>query len=500
MRRSHLGAGFASRLKSFLPKADATPIQTVPTPEFPPAKSGWEFYLRHTGRDGTVKQAVLNPLHLIYTKAKYSGRLELSLNAYADEVATFEKYDLVEVWVRNTRLGIMDTTAANGRGFVMDERFIYMEGARNTDDDGLIFWTGSCVSRWAVLSWRRVLWATGQADITQFTGVGVETIGKTLVRLNATADALVSSGRWRDGDLAGMGFAVTIAADQGRGLEIERATNGGQLDLILEDIAAGSGGDFTLTWTGLTSLLLDYSEQQGTDRYDDVIFSLDKRNMARPRSREVVIGAATAAIVAGQGRDEARLIADVEGTDYAADNDIELFVDARDLNTDAGLAARGSQKLAEQASTTDIAFDVIQTSDTFYSPVEVSGRKTYNVGDRVRAEFFGTFDRQITAVTVEWAGEVPTIAVEHGGYVPVSRQDDVIDTLIEKVAAMAKEASTDRAVSLTTNKNKYNAAGDPTADDDVSLGYNKGSVWITATKTLICRSAAAGAAVWDQVN
>lgn len=500
-----MAGGFRSVLHwlglSAAPSVVSTP--PVPTPEYPPAESGWEFYLRHVGRDGTVKQSVLNPLWCIYTKAKYSGRLQFGLNAYADEVATFVKYDLVEVWVRNTKLKIMDTSVVGGRGFVMDERFIFMEGPRAMDDDGLIFWTGVCVSKWDVLGWRRVLWPTGQAGITKFEATEAETVGKELVRLNATADALSSSGRWRDGDLAGMGFTVTIATDQARGSQIERTTNGGRLDSILEDVAAGSGGDFALTWTDLTDLTLDYNEgQQGQDKYGSVIFSTEKRNMARPRTLARVIGAATVVVVAGQGRDDARLYTPggVQGDDYAADNDIELYVDARDLNTDAGLEARGRQKLQQQAASEDIAFEVIQTSDTFYSPVAVNGRNTYDVGDRCRAEFFGTFDRQITAVTVEWTSEVPQISIEHGGYVPMSPQDEVIDTIIEKVKAVAA-AVDDLKARPNENKHLYLAASDPTSADDLSAGYNVGSEIVTAAGAIWkCKDATVGSAQWDQLN
>lgn len=499
-RRSHLGAGFASRLRTFLAKATATPPEPAPIPEYPPAEFGWEFYLRHTGRDGTVKQAVLNPLFCRYTKAKYGGRLDFGLNAEADEVDTFAPFDLVEVWVRNTRLGIMDTTTPSGRGFVRDERFIYREFGYDTDEDGITTWSGICESKWDILSWRRVLWPTGIAGYTEFTGVEVETVGKNLVKFNAT-NAITSSDRWRPADLAaGMGFTITVATDQARGVQIERTTNGGDLQSIIEAIAAGSGGDFTLTWTGLTELTFDYQEgQQGEDRYDEVIFSLDKRNMKRPRSRHHAIGAATVAVVAGQGRDGSRQFEEVEGDDYAADNDLELFVDARDLTTSAGLIARGRQKLAEQAARDDLTFEVVQTSDTFYSPVEVSGRKIYNIGDRVQAQYFGTYDRQVTAITVDWQTEVPGIAVELAGYVALDEQDEVVSVLVDKLKTMADDVAA-VAARPVTNKDKYDAAIDPTVNDDSTDGYNAGSLWITPTKILVCRSAAAGAAVWDQIN
>lgn len=494
-----MAGGFLSSLRILGLASRFIAPTLVPAPEFPPANTGWEFYLRHTGRDGTVKQAVLNPLFCRYTKTKYGGRLEFGLNAEADEVATFVSFDLVEVWIRNTRLGIMDTTAASGRGFVRDERFIFRDYGYETDDDGITNWTAVCQSKWDVLSWRRVLWPTGESGYTLFTGIEAETVGKELVRLNATIDANVPK-RWRYGDLAGMGFSVAIATDQGRGAQIERTTNGGDLQTILEGIAAGSGGDFTLTWTGLTSLELDFSEdQQGDDKYDTVIFSLAKRNMMRPRSRHLEMGSATVAAVAGQGRDGARQFEVVEDDGFAADNDIEGHFDARDLNTPAGLIARGRQKLAEQAARDDLSFEVRQTTDTFYSPVAVSGRNTYDVGDRVQAQYFGTYDRQVTAVTVSWTSEVPDISVELAGYVPIDEQDEVVSVLVDKLQELSAElaVNTNRP---SDNKNNYSAAIDPVVTDDEDSGYNVGSLWITPTKVLVCRVATAGAAAWDQVN
>lgn len=477
-----------------------TTPEPAPIPEYPPAETGWEFYLRHVGRDGSVKQAVLNPLFARWTRGKYSGRLDFGLSAGADEVDTFVPFDLVEVWVRNTRLGIMDTTAPSGRGFVMDDRYIYRESGYETDEDGVTTWVSICQDKWSILSWRRVLWPTGIAGYTEFTGVEVETVGKNLVKYNCT-DAITSGNRWRPADLAtGMGFDITVATDQARGVQIERTTNGGDIQSIIESISSGSGGDFTLTWTGLTALTFDYQEgQQGEDRYNEVIFSVDKRNMKRPRSRHHAIGAATAAIVAGQGRDGARQIKEVEGDGYAADNDIELFVDARDLTTSAGLVTRGRQKLAEQAATDDLSFEVVQTSDTFYSPVQVSGRKTYNVGDRVQAQYFGTYDQQVTGITFNWHEEVPGIGVELAGYVPMDDQDEVMTLLVDKLRLMANDLAAVEARPVS-NKDKYDASIDPTVNDDSTAGFNKGSLWITPTKILACRSAAAGAAVWDQVN
>jgi hypothetical protein len=391
---------------------------TAPTPPPEPVvptilvdARDWEFYLRHLRRDGTVA-GFLRPLFLSYTKRQYGGGLAFGLNAN-DAHGRFEDFDIIEVWLRNLRLGIHD----GNRDFVRENmEYFFREDDYQTDDDLITAWRGVCVSKWSMLEWSKVLWPSGMANRSNFTGVAAETIGKLLVQYNATSDALTANGRWRDYDLAaGMGFAITIAADQGRGNSLNRGAEQSAVLGLVADLALNGGGGFTLTRSGnAPEWEFDFNPgQQGQDKFSTVIFSLAKRNMVRPRLTRQAALAATAAIVAGQGDGAARVTEPVEGSDYAADFDIEMYLDARDLATAAELTSRGQERLEAQKARYMLEFEVAQTPDTFYSPVAVENRHTYDVGDIGQARHFGTRRREITAVSVDWQADQPAqISVE----------------------------------------------------------------------------------------
>lgn len=385
----------------------ASPSEPSPAPTpVPPGpyvlvdKRDWEFYLRQLRRDGTVV-GFIRPLFLTYTKRQYGGQLEFGLNAN-DAYGRFEDYDIIEVWLRNLRLGIHD----GSRDFVRENmEYLFRDEAFETDENLLTAWRGICVSKWQLLQWPKAMWPIGVENRSVFTDVPAETIAKNLITYNATSEATMANGRWRDYDLAeAMGFTVAVAADLGRGNSLNRKTEQGSLLGIIQDLAVKSGGGFRLVRSGNSpEWAFDFSEgQQGTDKYDQVIFSLARRNMIRPQLRRQAVGAATVAVVAGQGEAAARQTAVALGEDYASLNDIEMFLDARDLATEAELIDRGEERLEQQRARYVLTFEVAQTPDTFYSPVPVENRHTYDVGDVAQARYFGTRRREITAVTVDW--------------------------------------------------------------------------------------------------
>lgn len=367
----------------------------------------WEFYLKHLDRKGVTKTPRLNPVFIEYTITKYGGSLRFGLDAVNPVVDTLTDYDLIEVWVRNLRLGIKDVAASNGRGYVRENMvFILREWFFNTDDDLITFWTGVCVSHWNLLDFPFVAWHSNVDNRSVFTNVPAETIGKLLVQYNATALALKSNGRWRDYDLAaGMGFPVSVEADKQLGNLVSRNLRQGTLLGILQALALKAGGDFTMTRSGPAAWSFGFNlGQQGKDKFDTVIFSLDKKNMVRPTLYHRAIGAATVAVSAGQGEDSARVITDpaIEGAGFAPNNDIEMYVDARDIKDPGLLPGRAEEKLEEQKAMDELTYQVAQVPDTFRSPIEVPGRHTYDVGDIGQAQYQGTRRREITAVTVAW--------------------------------------------------------------------------------------------------
>ena len=135
------------------------PVPIPPAPYILTSKRDWEFYLKYFRRDGSVA-GYIRPLFLTYTKQKYGGGLEFGLNAN-DASGKFEDYDLVEVWVRNLRLGIHD----GSNGFVRENmEYIFREDEYQTDENLITNWRGICVSKWNILAWPKILWADGVAN------------------------------------------------------------------------------------------------------------------------------------------------------------------------------------------------------------------------------------------------------------------------------------------------------------------------------------------------
>ncbi|MCS5500865.1 siphovirus ReqiPepy6 Gp37-like family protein [Lysinibacillus sp. A4] len=100
------------------------------------------------------------------------------------------------------------------------------------------------------------------------------------------------------------------------------------------------------------------------------------------------------AIVAGQGEGIYRKIVQI-GEAVGKDR-YEMFVDARDLTTNAGLVKRGNEKLAEHAQEVYLGGQILTTSRLIYD-------EDYSVGDMVTVRDKGwcvTMDTRITAAKV----------------------------------------------------------------------------------------------------
>jgi hypothetical protein len=365
----------------------------------------YELYLRQYEKTGAVKHAYVPALWARYTESVNDQYpLVYALNFDADAAQDLAEFDVVEVLVRNQALGIDDFE----RAFVG----IVRDWAPQTDEDGITSLVVTAPNEKSILSWRHVLWAAGTNRRSDYTGVEAETIMKEVVEYNFTADASVANGRWREGDLAGMGLRISIATDQARGNTLSAAFMGKNCLDILQRIAVQGGGDFDLAWQGYDSgsgynewEFEFYPDQLGEDKSSGasrVLFALENNTMREPRLRRIGAGA-TVAIAAGQGEGAARDVSEVEGPDYAADYDIETFVDARSEDTAAGREFRGGKRLDELRVWKELTFGVQQTGDIFYSPVDVTGRKTYRAGDLVLVSYAGVEQvRKITRVRVDW--------------------------------------------------------------------------------------------------
>lgn len=378
----------------------------------------YQLHLRHYDRTGTIKNAVLSPLWVRFTDT-VNGQTPLvfAFDAEHPQAGDFAELDIIEVLLRNQELGLADFTPAYTA--------ILRQVDRQVDDDGLHFLEMTAPGSNHILSWRHVLWYAGLANRSQFTAVEAETIMKTLVDYNFTSLAAHTGGdtttRQRDGDLSpGMGFDITTATDNGAGNVLSAAFAGGNVLSALQKLAEKGGGDFALTWQGEGTAEFDfefYPGQLGADKStgaDKVLFAIENNTLLRPRLQS--LGAqATVAIAAGIGEGQERAVSEVQGPDYAASYDFETFVDARNEDTAAGRQFRAGLELEDKRAKDLLTFDVLQTANQFYSPVAVTGRKTYKAGDLVAVSFAGERVLKIEAVRVDWRppsrGDAFTVAI-----------------------------------------------------------------------------------------
>jgi hypothetical protein len=174
----------------------------------------YELHLRWYDRTGVLKHGFIDPLWARYTESVTGDEpLVFALHEDHAALADAEEFDILEVRLRNTELGI-----ESGGDFVRTFVGIFRDWDLETDDDGLTYYTFYAPEERHILSWRSVLWYAGVTNRSEFSGVPAETIMKTLVQYNCTADASVVNGRQREGDLEpDMNVDITIIADTGAG-------------------------------------------------------------------------------------------------------------------------------------------------------------------------------------------------------------------------------------------------------------------------------------------
>lgn len=214
-----------------------------------------------------------------------------------------------------------------------------------------------------MLNWRIIGYHDGVTNRSKFTAIPAETICNTLVKYNTTVVGSLLDGRKRSATITGM--SVEADGAEGNALDWECAFQ--PLLTTLQKICLKGGGDFDVVKTSTTTWQWRwYTGQLGTDRSLTVKFSLPLGNMASPSYLNDRLRAKSVAIVGGKGKGSGRLIEVVTGDEYAAANNIEVFVNASDEDTAAGLTAKGAAALIEQATKDEFNFSVLQIPNTLY--------------------------------------------------------------------------------------------------------------------------------------
>ena len=344
------------------------------------------YKLRLHSAAGVLVAEVTDFWNLSYTKrVNAPGMLRFKLSADHAAVALLENRSQIEVHRRNQDLGI--DWYCDFYGLYLDQHRTYTDRAT---------FTANCPGQIWLLGTRIAAWYAAIADRTAFTGDPAETIMKTLVDYNACANATTGNGRRRDGAITGL----SIQTDGVNGNTLDWNCAWKNLLTELQALALVSGGDFDLIKTAAQAWQFRwYTGQRGTDRSATVTFALERGNMANPYYRHSRINEKTVAIVGGQGEESSRDVVIRTGTDYAAGNDVEVFVQATNRSTTAGYNAAGDKRLDELQARDEFGFDVVQTPACLYGDVAAGGH--YELGDLVTARAFGIErTHKFTAATI----------------------------------------------------------------------------------------------------
>lgn len=370
----------------------------------------YQFYVRHLDRNGVNKNAqVTDYIRLDYRRVVnapgfFSWRLPLPHRV----IDTIAKFDLLEVYMKNDTLGIP---------WHLEYEVIATGVTYQTDENNLTDVVVRGRGQAHILGYRQIAWASGVNDRSSFATVPAETLAKTIVDYNCTSLATVANGRLREGDLApGMGFTIVTAPDLGNGNSISLSfSNGNLLRILADKIPSLAGGDWSFVRTPSGGVearwVFDFHlGQLGEDKTSGskmVEFSIERGNMLNPAYADIWETEATVSITGGNGQLENRYYQEDTGVDYSTSNDLEMYVDARNTYG-LSLSSFADYRLDERRRQRALVFDTIQTDAVFYSPVAVSGKKTYTLGDRVAVSYSPASyiaERKITAISVSHAPE-----------------------------------------------------------------------------------------------
>jgi len=326
--------------------------------------------LGYAYQDGGAAKAGVRWLR--YYKSRYGrGLAEFEILGACSFLDEWDENGQLEIW-RYTDQWRLDFIALN----VDDRRGDWSEGHEMRH-----YW---CTGQRDLIDRAVIAWKAATTDRTKFTATAGETIMKSLVQYNATADATTANGRETTFYSP---YTISIANDQARGKVIGWYCAWDELLPNLADLAAVAGGDFDLvrrdvyanktqpTLAEMTEFVFEfYPDQLGKDRTADVIFSLGRGNMGAPQIRRRALNSPTVAVVGGPGTESDREM-EIRTSDYhTAARHREVFVAAGNFKDADGRQAAGDRALADDEPTADFTWTVLQAASTRYG-------QHYFVGD-----------------------------------------------------------------------------------------------------------------------
>lgn len=265
------------------------------------------------------------------------------------------------------------------------------------------------------MTWRTTGYSAGANNRTDYSAVKGETVLKNIAKYNLTSSGTTGDGRKRNATNAGSlnSITVTIQADGAQGNTITIGVFGMSALEACQRVARIAGGDFDLIRTSAANFEFRwYLAQRGTDRTTGsgrVLFSPDNGNMGDSALIYDLGTESSVALTWGQGEDSSRDVVIRTGASYsAATNDIESYIDARDItygNT-TGLNSRGDIALDRALGRKIFQFQPIQTTASAYGV-------HYFLGDKVTARDYGvTTTHKITGTSITVGDNGEQVGVE----------------------------------------------------------------------------------------
>lgn len=329
------------------------------------------YQLRVYDRAGVIQSVITDFLHLAYTKeVNAAGMCEFSLPPEHRAIGMLQIDSTVEVWRANPERGI---------AWQQDFLGLFRYEERTADSDGQRRYLARCPGILHLLARPIIAYRSETNTRSTFTNIKAETIAKTLVRYNATADGTTGDGRIRQAETLG----VTLEPDAARGNALDFACAWQNLLSSLQKNASVGGGDFDLVNTAAPTQyeFRWYAGQRGANRSAAVVFSLKHGNMANPTLTRDWLDERTIVMVGGRGADADRTVISRTGPMYTAGyRATELFVSAPQYTTVAGLQAVGDTLLHERRTRDMLTFDVLQAPQSLYG-------RDYFLGDLVTGVF-----------------------------------------------------------------------------------------------------------------
>ena len=249
-----------------------------------------------------------------------------------------------------------------------------------------------------LLTAETILWPAGSAEAQK--NAAAETVAKEFVDENIGPGALAASGRFRDGNFAGL----SVEADTATGATWSGKRAFDNLLDVLTEIGDYGPGDYWIIGTGAATFEFQWRDVRwGEDRTKGnaagnppVTFSRENQNATNIRYNYSRLDEATHCDVLGGGQGASRLI---ETSTSGGETDSPwarraVARDARDEIDPTILQDRGEETINKQLPRRSFTFDAIQTRATRYG-------RDWRVGDLVTLTYRGRdIDQKIVGVTV----------------------------------------------------------------------------------------------------